>query len=169
VIAPAMTITMPFSSPRLPGVGEFKGTVTMTFGAATASLSGTSAGSSDQGGASSASGSGSSGSSTQGDVPSMGSPSAASPASGSGLAPSSGSPGGGPPLVAIAPAAGSTPSAGSGGGGAPAISAGSGRLVGLFDVRSVYLVVLVAGLVAAGLGWLIRVLGVRRPWTSTGG
>jgi hypothetical protein len=38
--------------------------------------------------------------------------------------------------------------------------------VGLFSIRSLYLVVIVGALVALALGQIIRLLGVRKPWTS---
>jgi hypothetical protein len=172
VIAPAMTVTVPFTTPRLPQLGQFNGTVTMTFGAATASLSGASAaGASDQGGSTGLSGSGSLGSS--GGAPlggggNLGGPTGASASTNSVSLPLPGSSGVSSPQLAAPP-----PSARSGvvspGSSSLAAGAPAERMVAMFDVRSVYLVVLGAGLVAAGLSWLIRVLGVRRPWTSIGG
>jgi hypothetical protein len=168
VIAPAMTVTMPFSTPRLPQLGQFNGTVSLTFGAATASLSAISAaGASEQGGSAGLSGGGPLGSPGGGPLDGVGSgrgPSGetASPVLGSSPLPAS-SVAGSPQVAAPAPALAG------GGTRSPGPSLAAGRLVGWFDVRSVYLVLLGAGLVAAGLGWLIRVLGVRRPWTSIGG
>lgn len=42
-------------------------------------------------------------------------------------------------------------------------------LVGLFDIRSLYLIICAAAVAAFGVGQLTRWIGVRVPWTSTDG
>jgi hypothetical protein len=141
--------------------------VTMTFGAATASLTGTSpapssagggAGTSDLGGGSAGSTGGVGGISGSGE----GGGSVSSPAGVALGSPTAGSGSSGTPSLA---APGST----SGGGGQQGAVGRPVALAGLFDVRSLYLVLAGAAVAAGLLGQLIRVLGVRRPWTSQGG
>jgi hypothetical protein len=45
----------------------------------------------------------------------------------------------------------------------------SARVAGLFDIRSLYLVVAATGILALSLGQFVRLRGVPSPWTSTGG
>jgi hypothetical protein len=169
VIAPAMTITMPFSTPRLPQLGQFNGMVTMTFGAATASLTGVSAGSPSAGaGTGSADlGGGSTGSSGGG----VGGLSGGGVGGGPASSPATAALGGSPsvPGSSGTPSLASPQGSGGGGGGQSGTVGRPVALAGLFDVRSLYLVLAGAAVIAGLLGQVIRVLGVRRPWISRGG
>jgi hypothetical protein len=73
--------------------------------------------------------------------------------------------------TALGAAAGppSSSAAGSSGGAATPIRVAPAALVGLFDIQSLYLVVAACGVAAWGLVQLIRLLGVRKPWSSGNG
>ena len=146
VVAPALVITMPFSVPYyLPQLGRISGTMVVTFGSATASLS-----SAAQGGVGGVGGVGlpevspltSDGHVTRG-LPAIGADS---------FAP-------GPARSSITPAA------------APPSSAETPvpiSFIGLFSIRSVYLLVLLGALAAWVLGQFVRIQGVR-SWISGDG
>lgn len=116
-------------------------------------------------------------------------PATSSPPASTGLTTGSTAAAAGSPVLATGPAVNSAPVVGTGGpapeltppSGAPAPSGTSAptpeapssplaaSYVGLFDIRSMYL--LVAAIAVAGLltAQLVRWIGVRRPWTSTPG
>ena len=174
VVAPVIKVSMPFATANVPNVGTLSGTWVMTVGGATASMTG--APPSDYvyvdpgfppGSDPTIPESGS------GSVPARGqSPRApgprATPDSGralNGNAAAYGSPSG-----SLQPAgSGSRPVAGDAL-GAPPVQAQptvvETGLVGLFDVRSVYLMLAGSAVAAWIVGQLIRLIGVRRPWTS---
>jgi hypothetical protein len=187
VVAPALRITMPFAMPvGVPQLGQFSGTMTVTVGAATAALTGAgtseseviNVGREDAGGvpegqaspdsvvSSIESGSVESGPVESGPVE-VGSvvdvPAGEEPVGEAGLgsSPATGEMATGP----VAPSGGSSPSV-----PAPVGVRESRLLAGSrVDLGSSYVVVLVGAGVAMGAAQLIRLLGVRKPWTSTVG
>lgn len=149
VVAPALDITGPLPTKE---IGTKNGTFDLTVGSATASITAT----------------------APAPPTSVGASGAGSVGSGGGLGTSpvgSGESGGVPPLPgpdstsgqvnppAVAPATGSEDQQAS----------LSGASANLFDIRSLYLVLCVVGAVAVLLGQLVRLMGVRGPWTSTDG
>jgi hypothetical protein len=151
-VAPAVQITMPVTIPDL-GTGS----MTMIVGSATAALTGAPVATTPAVTGGSAGGLGTTGGSA-----------ASTPlTTGGGLASSGTSPGalgssGTPTAVGLAtvPALSAA---------APGRGSGPGTVQGLFDIRSLYLMMAAGGLAAWLIGQLVRLLGVRRPWTSIAG
>jgi hypothetical protein len=142
VIAPSIEIDGPVPSKR---IGTAEGSYTVTLGGATAALQS------------------SLGTGTVNPAP----PSTGS-AAGSGATAPGGS-GGLPPVTgssSLPPAGGTAPDVA---GATTAPTVAPAALIGLFDIRSLYLVVFAAALAAFGMGQLTRWIGVRVPWTSTDG
>jgi hypothetical protein len=138
IIAPALVVSFPFSMPaRVPQVGQFAGTGTVTLGGASAKL---------EPGLSDAIGSvggiaGTEASGTGGAAPS------ATSAFSDGIS-SSTRAGGSRPSPVVRPLGAVT------------------RAVGVLDVRVLYGLLAFGALTAFGLGQGFRILGVRRTWTS---
>jgi hypothetical protein len=142
VIAPSVEIDGPVPSK---GIGSAEGTFTITLAGATAMVQSTIglgvAGVAPSTGAATPTGSSPSGPGAESSLP----------PSGSSIVPL---PSGPAPEVAGASTAPNT---------APA------ALIGLFDIRSLYLVIGAAAVAVLGMGQLTRWIGVRVPWTSTDG
>jgi hypothetical protein len=146
VIAPAVRITVPVSGSL---VGASKGTLEMTVGAATAYLSAAGAGG-----------------------PSEGDIVPPTPASLSPNSVSTGTPAMAGPTPAFQPNANSglAPVQSTLGSARPATSVGDeSSPIGLFDIRSLYLLVAACALGAWIMGHLFRLLGVKRAWKSSVG
>lgn len=191
VIAPVLQLSFPLPKQLVDGIGASSGQATLTLGYASATLTGaaapppytappsgngTTAGGGQHGstGGSTGSGGSSSGGSTGSSGGSTGSFGGTGGTGGTGSTGSLGAPTA--PLAAGTPAP--TSGAASGGGavnGAPtdagglALAGALQRLSGAFGVADLYLIVAIGAMVALAVGFLIRVMGVRAPWTSTGG
>jgi hypothetical protein len=142
VIAPAVEIDGPVPSK---GIGTAEGTYTITLGGATAAMQSTispgTVSSPPPAGGATVAGSGPTGSGGLSGLP---------PA-GSSVVPTTGGPA--PDVAGVTTAPNAAPAA----------------LIGLFGVRSLYLIVCAAAVAAFGVGQLTRWIGVRVPWTSTDG
>jgi hypothetical protein len=167
VLAPALRITAPFAMPfKIPGVGQFSGTMTLTVGSATASMKGAATSAGTGADSSGAAGSGIAQGGSTGGSDSAGGPvpsGASMPASDAGMGQA---PGVGPASSAapvLAAPTGRSNNRGS------AITAAPAGLFGSFDIRSMYLLLSVCAVAAGGLIHLIRLMGVRKPWTSGNG
>jgi hypothetical protein len=147
VVAPAVLLTVPVRS----GIGTAAGTMSLTIGGATASMSGASGGAPVPTPVVSAS---------TGPTPPVGTGSSGVSAGGSSLG--TGSIGGGSDGV-VSPGVGSSASGATGPTVSPPVvaAAHSTALLGLFDIRSLYLAIAALGLGVALLSQLIRLLGVR--------
>lgn len=145
VIAPAIVVSMPFET----DLGSAPGTLSLTFGAATAAITGVSPRTPRPPVAA---------------PPAVGSAPATSSSSSSGGLGSGGTVGGG----SLGSSA-STPASNSQATAAPTVDAEPTALVGLFDIRSSYLTLTACALGAYALGQMIRLLGVRSRWTSIAG
>jgi hypothetical protein len=156
VESPAVVITVPFNSKGLVGTGS--GTLVVTIGAASATMAGsaTPAASSGSGTVSGPLVSGSDGSSSG--LSSIG-------GTGTGLNSVGGDVPSGTPSGLTGSAASSPASPGTTGSNSTQVL-GATQLVGVFDVKSLYLLLAICGIAAWGLVQMIRRLGVRRPWTS---
>jgi hypothetical protein len=146
VIAPALLVTMPLDVP----LGTGPGTLSLTLGGASASMSGSPT-TDDE---------------TAGGSPGGGSGTAATDAGSATNAPSAAVPDGGAPVAG--PDIASVPPSSKAKALAPATRR-TAAIVGIFDISSLYLAITGCALAAYTLGHLIRLMGVRARWTSTAG
>jgi hypothetical protein len=152
VLSPAVEITMPFSMPfKVPQIGQYSGTMTITIGQATAAMTGATA----------EAGIGSAGSDVGSATPTTPATPATAGSVGSAAAGQQGATPAGTGAVPSAPVV-AAPTARTN----PVRPAGSVGLIGFFDVRSLYALLGACAVMAWGLVQLIRILGVRKPWTS---
>jgi hypothetical protein len=164
VVAPALVVSGPLqTTPATVAPSDF----TIALGSAIATMSASAAlGSTSSGGAGTfgSNGSTSSPAASGSSVTSASTPVTANPASVSGPTPT---------LAGAASA--QAPAPDTAGGSAPGRPAGTalageqGALTGLFDIRSLYLVVVAIGLAALVATQLVRWIGVRGPWASSSG
>jgi hypothetical protein len=149
IVSPAVQITGPLPTKKL---GTAKGTFTLLLGMSTASMVATGPSAATTGDVGSSGSTGSLGTGgTPGSLGSGGGPSDIPPLGGSSsleptTQPPSVAPGQGQPS-ALAPAA----------------------YLGTFDIRNLYLLLCIVGAGAFLVAQLVRLIGVRGPWTSTGG
>lgn len=158
VVAPALVITGPLqTTPATSTEGKF----TISLGSAIASMAATapsgSATAGDEGsfGASSGTGGGTSSAATPDVSTGAAAPAVASPPSSPAAS------------VSAVPATAQTGQAG--GVGVGSLAGNPSALVGLFDIRSLYLAVIAVALAAVFAAQLVRWIGVRGPWTSSTG
>jgi hypothetical protein len=150
VVAPALRIRAPL---RYSLSGNRDSSMTLTVGVATAALTGSSAAPSSGipvGGSSEGSGTAQPAASTGGGA--LGAGQSLDTGSGAGTSASPVTGTGGAVTTPAAPTRSTTP-----------------LVARTFDIGPIYLLLVVAGLAALGVGQLIRVLGGRRSWTSLGG
>jgi hypothetical protein len=164
VVAPALLITGPLPTKK---IGTANGTYRITLGSAIASMTATAPAGSlgSTGSTGSLGGTGSTGSlggtGSTGSLGGTGSTGSLG-GSGTGTVPSLGATGSGLPTQSSPPAV------------APSTSGGTGAVapaayLGTFDIRDLYLWLCIVGAGAFVMAQLVRLIGVRGPWTSTGG